>query len=71
MERTVKAMLHSRDRDGLHKADLEDVTLLEQRSDNDCIVRTPDGTVCHAIYNIFCGYYFADDVYGIIEAKPE
>lgn len=71
MECTVKAMLHSQDRDGLHRADLQEVTLLEQHSNNDCIIRIPDGTVCHAVYNIFCGHYFADDVYGIIEKKPD
>ena len=62
----VKAMLHSRDRDGLHKAPLVDVEILEELGSNDCIVMTPDGIRCHALYNPFTDYYFADDVYRIV-----
>ena len=62
----VKAMLHSRDRDGLHKAPLVDVEILEELGSNDYIVRTPDGVRCHALYNPFTDYYFADDVYRIV-----
>lgn len=59
----AKAMLHSMDMDGTHRPPLVDVDVLEKRGDNDYIVRTPAGVTCHAIYNIFTGYYFADDVY--------
>ena len=68
----VKAMLHSRDRDGRHTADLVDVEIVEEAGSNDYIVRTPDGILCHALFNPFTGYYFADDVYRIVlSAKKE
>ena len=62
----VKAMLHSRDRDGRHTADLVDVEIVEEAGSNDFIVRAPDGILCHALFNPFTGYYFADDVYRIV-----
>lgn len=31
------------------------------------IVRTQDGIVCTAIFNIFTGTYYADDIYGVID----
>ena len=52
----VKAMLHSRDRDGRHTADLVDVEIVEEAGSNDYIVRTPDGILCHALFNPFTGY---------------
>ena len=62
----AKAMLHSRDKDGRHRAELEDVEILEMVGDNDYIVRTPDGIRCHALFNPFTGFYFADDVYRMV-----
>lgn len=62
----VKAMLHSLDRDGTHKADLAEVEILEQVGNNDFIVLTPNGVKCHALYNPFTDYYFADDLYRIV-----
>ena len=68
----VKAMLHSRDRDGRHTADLVDVEIVEEACSNYYIVRTPDDILCHALFNPFTGYYFADDVYrNIIGTKEE
>ena len=68
----VKAMLHSRDRDGKHTADLVDVEIVEEAGSNDYIVRTPDGILCHTLFNPFTGYYFADDVYRIVpDTKKE
>lgn len=69
----AKAMLHSRDRDGRHMAELEDVEIVEEVGSNDYIVRTPDGIHCHALFNPFTGYYFADDVYRVVPetAKEE
>ena len=63
----AKAMLHSRDMDGLHRADLEEVEILSMVGDNDYIVKTQDGVRCHALFNPFTGYYFADDVYRIVK----
>ena len=44
------------------------VELLTKVGDNDYLVKLPSGIVCHAIYNIFSGCYYADDVYAIVEA---
>ena len=65
----VKAMLHSRDRDGLHHADLADVEILAKVGDNDYIVRTPEDICCHALFNPFTGYYFADDLYRVVASE--
>lgn len=62
----AKAMLHSQDIDGTHKAPLRDVEILEKVGDNDYIVRTPAGVKCHALYNVFTGFWFADDVYRVV-----
>lgn len=67
----AKAMLHSRDRDGTHRAELADVEILWEAGPNDFIVRTPDGICCHALFNPFTGYYFADDIYRIVQEKGE
>ena len=39
--------------------------------DNDYIVLTPDGIRCHALFNPFTGFYFADDVYRIVPDQKE
>ena len=62
----AKAMLHSLDRDGTHQADLVEVEILEKAGNNDYIVLTPDGVKCHALFIPFTGYYFADDLYRIV-----
>lgn len=63
----AKAMIHSLDTDGTHRAPLQEVEILKKVGDNDYIVRTQAGVKCHAIFNIFTGYYFADDVYAIVK----
>ena len=63
----VKAMLQSLDRDGTHRAELQDVEILEKVGNNDYIVLTPAGVKCHALYNVFSGYYFADVVYRVVD----
>ena len=63
----VKAMLQSLDRDGSHRAPLQEVEILEQVGTNDYIVRTPAGIKCHALFNMFTDYYFADDVYRVVK----
>ena len=63
----AKAMLQSIDKDGTHRAPLQDVEILEQVGDNDYIVLTPAGVKCHALFNIFTGYFFADDVYRVVK----
>ena len=65
----AKAMLQSIDKDGTHRAPLQDVEILEQVGDNDYIVLTPAGIKCHALFNPFIGYYFADDVYRVVKEE--
>ncbi len=62
----AKAMLQSIDKDGTHRAPLQDLEILEQVGDNVYIVLTPAGIKCHALFNPFTGYFFADDVYRVV-----
>lgn len=57
---TVKAIVHSQQDKGP-----QDCELIDKAGDNDYIVRTPDGVVCHAIYNPFSGLFYAGDIYAI------
>ena len=65
----AKAMLQSIDKDGTHRAPLQDVEILEQVGDNDYIVLTPEGIKCHALFNPFTDYFFADDVYRVVKEE--
>ena len=65
----AKAMLQSIDKDGTHHAPLQDVEILEQVGDNDYIVLTPEGIKCHALFNPFTDYFFADDVYRVVKEE--
>ena len=67
----AKAMLQSIDKDGTHRAPLQDVEILEQVGDNDYIVLTPEGIKCHALFNPFTDYFFADDVYRVVKEAQE
>lgn len=53
-------MVHSKD-------SVDTITLLEKVGDNDYLVKTNEGIVCHAIFNIFTGLYYADDLYAKVE----
>ena len=66
---TAKAMLHSKDVNGLHCADLADVEILCKAGNNDYIVMTPEGIQCHALFNPFTGYFFADDLYRVVKGR--
>ena len=61
------AFLHSTDMDGTYTAPKQEVEILEQLPDGSYIVRTPAGVKCTAIFNVFTGCYFADDVYGVLD----
>ena len=65
------AMLHSLDPHGTHEAALQPIEILEKVGDNDYVVLTTAGVKCHALYNPFCGYWFADDVYRVVDDKRE
>ena len=61
------AFLHSTGTDGRQTAPKQEVEVLQQMPDGSYIVRTPAGVKCTAIYNVFTGCYFADDVYGVLD----
>ena len=54
------AMIHSRDAKG-------QIEVLRKVGDNDYIVRTEDGVMCHAIFNFYVGLYYADDLYAVVK----
>ena len=55
----VKAMVHS-------LKSLDTVTILYENGCND-VVAEYKGVKCTAIFNIFVGLYYVDDIYGIIK----
>ena len=60
MERIVRAKIHSLD------GQCAQVEILSDNGDINIIVEY-NGKKCTAIYNVFAGAYFVDDIYGIIE----
>ena len=46
--------------------DLAMVEIVEHKDNNHCQARY-DGKLCTAIFNPFSGYYYVDDIYGVIE----
>ena len=51
--------------------DLAMVEIIEHTDNNHCLARY-DGKLCTAIFNPFSGYYYVDDIYGVIaESKKE
>lgn len=69
MNNKVLAYRHSQEVDG-RRIKQEEVEILDGRIEEGVttyIVRTQDGIVCSAIFNIFTGTYYADDIYGVID----
>lgn len=58
--RKIQARIHSLD------GQFDEVTIVSEKSDNDVIVDY-NGVRCTAIYNIFAGCYYVDDIYGIVK----
>lgn len=58
--RKIQARIHSLD------GQFDEVTIISEKSDNDIIVDY-NGVRCTAIYNIFAGCYYVDDIYGIVK----
>ena len=58
--RKIQARIHSLD------GQFGEVTIISEKRDNDGIVDY-NGVRCTAIYNIFAGCYYVDDVYGIVK----
>lgn len=60
-ERTVfmryaQAMIHS-------LGEIRDVLILEHRDNNNCVAEY-NGFRCTAVYNLYTGLYYVDDLYG-------
>ena len=55
----VKAMVHSLNA-------LDTVTILSENGCND-VTAEYNGQKCTAIYNVFNGLYYVDDIYGLIK----
>ena len=69
MGERVWAYRHSQEVDG-RRITQEEVEIVDGRIEEGVttyIVRTQDGIVCTAIFNIFTGTYYADDIYGVID----
>ena len=60
---TVKAQVHSTNTQ-------EDVTLIKKR-EKDYVVKTKEGVYCTAIFNVFTGLYYANDLYGVLKDYKE
>lgn len=58
--RKIQARIHSLG------GQFAEVTIISEKSDNDVIVDYK-GVRCTAIYNIFAGCYYVDDIYGIVK----
>lgn len=59
----VEAMIHS-------KKAIGKIDIIEKKEgENYYIVRTEDNVTCTAIFNIFTGLFYADDLYGVIEKR--
>lgn len=54
----IKAMVHSLNV-------LDEVTILSENGNND-VTAEYQGKICTAVFNVFSGLYYVDDVYGII-----
>lgn len=59
-----KTMAHIKSLNGV----MDEIIVIEEQ-DNNHIIVDYKGTLCRAIYNIFSGAYYADDVYSKIEVK--
>ena len=60
LKQYVKAHIHSLG------ADLRPVAIDEMKDNNHCVAEY-DGKRCTAIYNVFVGRFYVDDVYGVID----
>ena len=63
MKVMIEAIVHS-------LRDLAMVEIVEHTDNNHCLARY-DGKLCTAIFNPFSGYYYVDDVYGVIEESEK
>ena len=50
--------------------DVAIVEIVEHKDNNHCLAWY-DGKLCTAIFNPFSGYYYVDDIYGVIEESKK
>ena len=50
--------------------DVAIVEIVEHKDNNHCLARYDD-KLCTAIFNPFSGYYYVDDIYGVIEESKK
>ena len=46
---------------------VQEVDLINKTGDNTYLVLTSQGVLCNAIFNVFRGLYYADDIYGVVK----
>ena len=63
---TVKAYIHSLKDHKNNRHVMDEAKIIKQIGDNQYLAEY-NGVRCTAIFNIFSGAYFVDDVYGIQE----
>lgn len=56
-----EAMVHSLN-------SLAEVEIVEHKDNNHCLARY-NGKLCTAIFNPYSGYYYVDDIFGVIERE--
>ena len=61
IKQMVDAMVHS-----LYS--LAEVEIVEHKDNNHCLAQY-NGKLCTAIFNPFSGYYYVDDIFGVIERE--
>ena len=64
----VPAMVHSMNIHGKSQKDFVLCEMIGKVGDNDYLVKTPAGVICHALFNGFVCLYYADDIYRVEEA---
>ena len=47
---------------------LAEVEIVEHKDNNHCLARY-NGKLCTAIFNPYSGYYYVDDIFGVIERE--
>lgn len=65
----VLAYRHSQEENG-RRVRQDEVEVIDSQTKDGVttyIVKTKEGIVCTAIYNIFTGCYYASDIYGVID----
>ena len=70
MNQKVQAYIHSLKNKKTDENVLGEALILEKTGDNRYIAEY-NGTRCTAIFNVFVGRYFVDDIYGIIKDANE